>query len=115
MNILGIQLVGVIFGIIFIYLTFLNKKRDELNTSEAGFWIVVWGGLIFISIFPGALNFVVKDILDISRILDFFIIMAFLVMFGVIFYIFILTKRTSNKMEKLVRAIALKKNSKNKR
>jgi len=112
MNILGIQIVGVAFGIIFIYLTFMNSKRSELDTKETVFWMVIWGGLVLISFFPNMLNFLVEKIVNVSRTLDFIIIMAFLIMFGIIFYIFILTKRTENRLEKLVRNLALKESKK---
>lgn len=112
MNILGIQLVGVIFGIILIYLTFLNNKRNELSDAEGIFWYIVWLGLIFVSLFPQMLNFIVKDILNVSRTLDFLIIIGFLLIFGVLFYVFMITKRTQNKVEKLVRNIALEKGKK---
>lgn len=113
MNILGVQIVGIVFGIVFIYLTFLNRKRNELNFSESVFWSILWIGLIVVSIFPNMLNFIVKDVLNIGRTLDFLIIMGFLVMFGVIFYIFIISKRSANKIENLVRKLTLSEGDKN--
>jgi hypothetical protein len=112
MQLLGIQLVGIIFGIIFLYFTFINTKKEELNQFESITWFILWIGLIVISLFPNILNFVVKDVLDISRTLDFFIILGFLVMFAIVFYIFMLTKQTKNKIEKLVRNIAIKEKGK---
>lgn len=119
-EVLGVQLIGIIFGLIFIYLTFLNKKRNELTDSEALFWMFIWGGLIIVSIFAQSifgnfLNILVKDILKMARILDFFIIIAFLIIFGILFYMFVITKRTQNRVEKLVRNIALEKASKHKK
>ena len=87
----------------------MNKKRNELTSGEALLWICIWLGLVIVSIFPYTLNFIVKDILNMSRTLDFFIIVGFLIMFGIIYYIFTLTKRTENKIEGLVRDIALGK------
>jgi hypothetical protein len=107
MNLLGIQMVGLIFGIIFIYLTFLSRKKSELSFPEASFWTIVWFSLIFASLFPGMLSFFVKDLLNVSRTLDFLIIIAFLVIFGVMYYLFIITKKTQNKFESLVRNLAL--------
>ena len=43
------------------------------------------------------------------RTLDLVIIVSFLFMFGILFYVFNLTKQTQIKVEKLVREIALKK------
>jgi hypothetical protein len=113
LNILGIQIVGICFAVVFLYLTYINKKREELNSAESIFWMVLWVCLLIISIYPTMLNFIVKDVLNVSRTLDFFIITAFLMMFGIIYYIFINTKRTVNKVEKLVRNLALKKNKEN--
>jgi len=114
MNILGIQIVGIAFGIIFIYLTFLSKKKGEINSTESIFWSVVWLALIFVSIFPGMLSILVKDVFNISRTLDFIIIMSFLLMFGIIFYMFSLTRKTNLKVEELVRKLAVKEIKKKK-
>jgi hypothetical protein len=70
--------------------------------------MVIWLGLIVSSIFPNMLKFLVEDVLDVARTLDFLIIIGFMIMFGVVFYIFITTKKTQNKVEDLVRNIALR-------
>ncbi|MCB9358465.1 DUF2304 domain-containing protein [Candidatus Woesearchaeota archaeon] len=111
MEILGIQLAGVIFGIIFIYLTYINYKRSELNGSESIFWFILWFGLVLASIFPDVMDFFVKDVLNIGRTLDFLIIISFMVLFGIVFYIFTTTKKTRNKVENLVRNLAIKEGS----
>ncbi|MFT4303347.1 MAG: DUF2304 domain-containing protein [Candidatus Woesearchaeota archaeon] len=115
MNLLGIQLAGIFFGMVFLYLTYLNYKREELNEQEGLFWCILWIGLILTSIFPDMLNFIVNDILNISRTLDFLIIISFMFLFGIVFYIFIITKKTKNKVEKLVRNIALDKSKTNRK
>jgi hypothetical protein len=91
MEILGIQLLGVLFGVGLIYASFINKKKNELNGPESAFWLIVGAALICSAVFPNMLNFLVKDILSISRTLDFLIIVSTMIILGVLFYVFLIT------------------------
>lgn len=106
------QVVAIIFGIVFIYLTYLNVKRNEMNTFESYMWYLLWIGMVLASIFLNKVSYFANEILNFSRTLDFFIIIAFLAIFGIVFYIFIVTKKTQNKVEALVRNLALKEKKK---
>jgi hypothetical protein len=108
MELLGIQLIGMIFGIGFLYLTFINRKKNELTEGESLVWMLVGIATIVISIFPNILNFIVKNVLSVSRTLDFLIIVSIMGMFGILFYVFLITKKTQNKLERLVREMAIK-------
>ena len=111
---LGIQLLGVLFGLLMVYLTFLHHKRREFTVKEGVVWFVMWMGFMFIALFPNALNFLVKDILQLSRPLDFFIICGFMFLIGVSFYSYTIMRSTQNKVEEVVRNFALQESKKKK-
>jgi hypothetical protein len=107
--ILGIQIVGVLFGALMLYLTFMHQKRREFSANESLFWGALWLGLIFITVLPKSLNFLVKDILQVSRPLDFFVITGVLVTVGVAFNCYARMRKLQEKMESLVRKLAVEK------
>lgn len=106
MMVLGIQVLGVAFGLFIIYLTFLYRKRGEFTLNEKGFWTLLAMGFMFISLFPQVLDPVVRS-LSLARTMDLFIILGFMLLIGVSFYTYSLVRRTQKKIEEIVRQIAL--------
>lgn len=106
--VLGIQILGVLFALFMLYLTFLHKKRKEFKTTEYVLWVIFWLIFMFISLFPTSLNFIVKS-LHISRSLDLLVIVGFLFVILIGFYTYTITRKTQYKVEELVRKIAIKK------
>jgi len=109
---LGIQIAGILFGLFMLYITFLHGKRKEFNSKEGIFWIVAWIVFIILVIFPNVVDIVSKNVLNIGRTLDFLIIMGFMFLIGISFHNYTLVKRNENKLEKLVRKIAIDKKKK---
>ncbi len=107
--VLGIQIVGILFGLFMIYITFLSGKRREFTTKEGGFWIIVWVIFMLIALFPHSLDFIVKDGIGLQRPLDFFIIAGFMFMIGSIFYTYTIVRKNQKKLEEIVRKMAMKK------
>jgi hypothetical protein len=107
MEILGIQLLGIIFSVILGYFVFMSRKKNELTEWETAFWALVCLSLVLVSSFPKLLDFIVVDVLNVSRTMDFLIITASLTMMAVILYLFVLVKKTHLRMERLVRSIAI--------
>jgi len=107
-NILGIQILGILFGFFMIYYTFLQYKRKEFTIKEYSFWFVFWGIFVVITLFPQILDPVLST-LNIARTLDFFIIAGFLFLIFVIFYTYTLVRKNQKKLEEVVRNVALKR------
>ncbi|MFH1409349.1 MAG: DUF2304 domain-containing protein [Nanoarchaeota archaeon] len=105
----GIQIVGVIFALLMFYITFLHQKRKEFTAKEYVFWAGLWAVVLAITLFPTSLDFLVKDILDLKRPIDFFIIVGFMFVIGLIFYMYLILRKTQNRIEEVVRAIARQK------
>jgi len=107
-NILGIQILGILFGFFMMYYTFLQHKRKEFTIKEYSAWFTFWGIFVIITLFPQLLDPVLNT-LSIARTLDFFIIVGFLFMIFVIFYTYTLVRKNQRKIEEVVRNIAIKR------
>ncbi|MBI2662866.1 DUF2304 domain-containing protein [Candidatus Woesearchaeota archaeon] len=111
---IGIQIVGTVFGLFMIYYSFLNYKKKEFTASEFTLWLISWFCLIVITLFPNSLNFFVENIFSMGRPLDFFIVIGFLFLITLTFYNYNLNKKNSRIIQKLVQEIAFEKEEKNK-
>ena len=107
-TILGIQIIGILFGFFMMYYTFLQYKRREFTIKEYSFWFVFWGIFVIVTLFPQLLDPVLNT-LNISRTLDFFIIAGFLFLTFVVFYTYTIVRKNQRKVEEIVRNIALKR------
>ncbi|MEK6948954.1 MAG: DUF2304 domain-containing protein [Nanoarchaeota archaeon] len=107
-KILGIQILGVLFGFFMLYYNFLQYKRKEFTIKEYAFWFVFWGSFVAMTLFPQILDPLLATF-GIIRALDFFIIAGFLFLIFVIFYTYVQLRKTQRKLEDVVRNIALRK------
>lgn len=104
--IFGIQIIGILFGLIMVYFTFLYYKRKEYEKYSFFIWIFIWLFFLFIVMVPEVL-YAVMEILKVERTVDFFVIGGFFIFSIIVFYLFVITKRTERKVENLVRNFAL--------
>ena len=105
----GIQIFSSLFGLFMIYLTFLHLKRKEFKIAEFGLWAIFWLVLMFLALFPNSLDFLVKDLLKLTRPLDFFIIVGFLFLIFMSFSNYTDIKKNNQRIEKIIRRISFKK------
>ncbi len=105
--VLGIQVMGVLFGLFLVYLTFLFHKRKEFTINEWLFWTVMAFSFMVVSLFPQMLDPIVKS-LSLTRTMDFFIILGFMFLIAAVFYTYKVTRDTQKKLEEVVRIIALR-------
>jgi hypothetical protein len=106
--ILGVQIVGILFGAFMAYYSFLHFKRKEFNTSILIFWLCVWLGVVVVSVIPKILD-PIATTLNFVRVMDLLMVVGFMFLVGVAFYTFSITKKTEKKVEDLVRQLAVKK------
>ncbi len=106
--VLGIQVIGVLFGLFLIYLTFLFHKRKEFTFNEWAFWTIMALLFMIVSLFPQVLDPIVKS-LNLTRTMDFFIILGFMFLIAAVFYSYKVTRATQRRLEEVVRTIALQK------
>lgn len=106
---IGIQIFAVLFAMFMLYISFLHKKRNEFTIKETVAWFILWIGVIFVAVFPNSMNIFIKDMLNMQRPLDFYIIAGFMFMIGVLFYNYTLIRRLQKKIDNLVTKIAIDK------
>ena len=106
--ILGIQIIGALFGLFMVYYTFLHYKRKEFTVKEFSFWVFLWALFIIVSLAPSLLDPFVKS-LELARAMDLLVILGFMFLIGALPYTYILVRNLQKKMEEVVRKIALEK------
>ena len=105
--ILGIQILGLIFGLFLAYLSFLHYKRREFGKLQFLFWEILWMGFTFIILFPGITETLIQE-LNIARAMDFFMILGFMFLVLFTFYNYLTINKIKQKLEEKVREEALK-------
>lgn len=103
---LGIQIVGGLFALFMLYLTFLHRKKNDFSSKEYILWVILWLVAIGVTIFPNVLH-PFTNVLRLQRNMDLIIIAGFIFLIGLTFNNYILLTKTENKVEKLVRRVAL--------
>jgi len=105
--VLVIQSIGLIVGLIFLYLVYINFKKGIFNRVDWSLWLIIWLGFMVGVSFPEIINGIIGS-LSIVRALDFFTIFGFLVLFGIVFVLYIKVKQNNKKVEEFVRKEALR-------
>lgn len=106
--IVGIQVIGLLFGLIMLYLTFLYYKKKAYTGNSFIVWSFIWICFILIVIFPEQI-YGIMETLEIKRTVDFFVISGFLFFSVIIFYLYIITKKNQKMIEDIVRKVAIKR------
>jgi len=104
--IVGIQIVGVLFALIMMYLTFLYYKRNSYSGRSFTLWILIWAGFIIVTFFPQTLYGIMEG-LSIHRTVDLLIIAGFMLFAVIIFYLYATIKSLEKKIETVVRRTAV--------
>ena len=105
---IGIQILGVLFGLLMVYYTFLSLKRKEFRRGEFSIWAILWISFMIVVLFPNLLNPITAS-LSVSRKLDFLIIIGFMFLIGLGFSTYRVSRRNRKRIESIVREIAIKK------
>ena len=111
---LGLQILGILFGLIMIYVTFLYFRRKDYDQRGFIVWLLIWIGFIMMAAFPTSV-YGLMEALKIKRTVDFFVIGGFLIFSVIIFHTYATTKRNQRQVEILVRRIAMMNNEQRKK
>lgn len=107
---LSIQILGILVGIIMIYISFTNFKRKEFSLKDFIFWIIVWIGFLFSLMFSEYLKFLQP--LGFGRPLDLLTVVGFTIILVVVFLMYGITRKNEKNVEEIVRALAIGKKTK---
>jgi hypothetical protein len=105
--ILGVQILGIIFGLFMAYFSFLHYKRQEFKILQFLFWEIVWFCFILVVIFPKITNGLIHK-LGINRTMDLLTILGFMLLTFLTFYNYAALHKFKRKLEEKVREDALK-------
>jgi hypothetical protein len=105
---LGIQLVGVLFGLWMIYYIFIHFKRNEITQTEYTIWFIMWVLFAIVALFPEILSPFVRT-LNLNRTMDLLILLGFVFVIGLMFQNHMTIQKTRKRLEELVRKTAVKK------
>ena len=106
--IFGIQILGIIFGLLMAYFCFLHYKRREFGKVQFLFWEILWLGFIFVILFPKTTDVLVQE-LNVGRAIDLFIILGFMFITFLTFYGYAMINKIKRALEKKIREEALEK------
>ena len=106
------QIIGIAFGLLMAYSTFLNYKKREFNKIQFLFWEAVWISVLFVVLFTGLMTEAVRAV-GFIRVMDFLTVAGFIVVILLSFYNYSSLSKLKKQLEDSVRKEALKKIDKN--
>lgn len=102
----GVQIIGILFSLAMMYLTFVHSKRQAFGKSETTGWLLLWVALILALLFPNTFN-IFTERLGIARAFDLFTVVGFIIVLSMSFHNYVVTSRLRKKLETTVREKAL--------
>ena len=104
---IGIQIISVAFSLVAMFFSYTNYRRKDFSGRELFFWVVLWVLFLLVSLFPQVVSPYVKN-LGFARLMDFVVVIAFLISFLLLLHNYVVVKRMEKRIEHLVRSLALK-------
>lgn len=102
------QIIGSIIGLIAIILAILRFREGKMTIGMLSLWILIWIGVIYISLNPGATN-LFASFAGIGRGLDVVLILGLFGCYYLIFKIYTMIESMEKEITDLVREIALQR------
>jgi hypothetical protein len=114
----GIQIIGILFMIIMMYLSYVHYKKKSYGFKSLLLWMAVWICALIVVSIPQTV-YGIMQALKIERTADFITLLGFAFFAVIIFYLYSIIGKNSQKLEQLVRQLAIrdaeKKENKNKK
>jgi len=104
---MALQIISVFFSVSILFFTYIHYKRKDFSTKEMLMWTLVWVSFIGVSIFPQLISPYAQKF-GFARLMDFIAIMAFVVLFIILFHNYLMVHRLEKRIEILIRKLALK-------
>ena len=100
-----IRFLAIVVGIMALYTTHLNLKRKVFNSLEFAVWSVVWLCLLVVAVAPHAVYSFLGSFGS-GYVSDLLMIIAFVVIYSIGFYSYIMFRTQHQAVEKIVREMA---------
>lgn len=104
---IALQVISICFGIFMLYVARIHRKKGLVNPVEGQFWTSIWIVFILAAFFPDSVRGVVQT-LQIARVFDFFVIIAFMVLAYVAYQTRVLVLKFDRKLEHVIRREAIR-------
>lgn len=102
----GIQIIGIMFTLGMIYLSYMYYRRRELSLPDFSVWFIIWIGLFFVIIFPNSLEFLLQP-LTVYRVFDLITATGMIILFTLGFFMYTKTRKSQKNIENIVRTLAI--------
>jgi hypothetical protein len=104
---IAVQLISIVFSLAAMFFTYTHYKRSDFTAKELLIWTGIWIVFLVISLFPEMVSPYVQK-LGFARLMDFVAMIAFVVVFILLLHNYLVVHQLENKIEALVRELALK-------
>jgi len=101
-----IQVLGIGYILLMLYLTFLYYKKNHYSLRSFIFWIAVWSCGVLLLILPESTSLITQK-LAVPRVIDFYLIVGLMFFSIITFFNYRTVKMNEAKIEELVRKVAL--------
>jgi hypothetical protein len=101
-----VRLVALMIGLLSLYMSHLCFKRKTFNRLEFVLWGGTWLGLIILAVAPELAYNSIK-MFDILQVSDFIYVVSLIVLFVLSFRLYMSNKEANQRIEGLVRKIAI--------
>jgi len=108
MSIITLQIVLLAFALLMTYSLFLHWKKKNISNKFFVSWLIIFAVFVFLALFPKTLEPLMKE-LFIVRVMDLGMIGTFMILTYVTIENNIKIKNLEDKIERLVRGIAVKR------
>ncbi|MEN4017729.1 MAG: DUF2304 domain-containing protein [Methanobacterium sp.] len=102
------QIIGSIIGLIAIILAILRFREGKMTIGMLSLWILIWIGVIYVSLDPGATN-LFASFAGIGRGLDVVLILGLFGCYYLVFKIYTMIESMEKEITDLVRELALQR------
>ncbi len=78
---IGLQILGVMVGVIGLYMTYLYRKRSDFTKLEFYSWSIIWLGLLMVVLFPASFALFAQASFGFYRTLDLVLVVSVAIIF----------------------------------
>ena len=102
------QLLAAVFALFMMYVVRLKSQKYRFGAFETICWYVLWILFVYLAIFPATL-LGIAQVLRFARVFDLLVVGAFMILTGLVMYLYFLVREMQAKIDTLVRQRALEK------
>jgi hypothetical protein len=103
----GIQVLGILFALGIIYLSYLFYRKKDFSAADFAVWAFIGLAVLVPVLFSESLMFLVEP-LTFYRLFDLLTAGGFIILFAVVFRMYGIARKNERSIDGIVRALALR-------